>query len=633
MKSYHPTFNSNPRKYKQFITPMLARLGGDPFDDPDWVYEIKWDGYRAIAEVDGEKSRLYSRNGLSFSDEYPTVFADILAINKKMIIDGEIVALDEKGRPSFQLLQQYGQNDHVPLVYYVFDILYLDGKSVENKSLLERKELLKTLLPESETIKYCEHIAETGDDFFNAVKENGLEGMIAKRAASPYKEGARNGDWLKIKHVLTDEAIICGYTAPRNSRKFFGALILGSYENGELTYIGHTGTGFNDKALKEMHQLLQPLVTKKSPFKDVVKVNSPVTWVKPELVCNIKYTEKTAEGSRRHPVYLGLREDKAAKDVHAEERVEVTDEEPVKQRSVMKTKAPSKVELTNTDKVYWPDEGYTKGDMLDYYNTVYPYIIPYLKGRPQSLNRTPNGIKGKTFYHKDAGGNAPDWMQTHPVYSDSAEKIIDYLVINDKPSLLYVANMGCIEINPWNSTVKKPEHPDYLVLDLDPSVKNTFDEVVDCALVIKEILDRAGIDAYCKTSGSTGLHIYLPMGAKYDYDQARQFAELLASMAQEQLPGTTTLERSLSKRKKNHIYIDYLQNRRGQTLSSVYSLRPKPGAPVSTPLEWKEVKHGLNPVDFNIKNTMKRLEKKGDLFSPVLKRGLDMAKALKNLQQ
>ena len=302
---------------------MLAKLSHGPFDDPNWVFEIKWDGYRAIAEIDDKRTRLYSRNGLSFSDEYPTIFADLLGIKRKMIIDGEIAALDEKGRPSFQLLQQYGQNPNVPLVYYVFDILELDGVSVKNQTLLERKELLKEILPETDTIKYCEHIPETGIDFFNAVAKTGLEGMIAKRGNSTYKEGARNGEWLKIKHVLTDEAVIAGFTAPRNSRKFFGALILGTYEGGVLKYIGHTGTGFNDKALKEMHQLLKPLITGTNPFKEKIKVNSPVTWVRPKLVCNIKFTEKTADGNRRHPVFIGLRDDNDATDVHAEDKIEV----------------------------------------------------------------------------------------------------------------------------------------------------------------------------------------------------------------------------------------------------------------------------------------------------------------------
>lgn len=616
----------------QFIVPMLARLHDQAFDRKKWIFEIKWDGYRAIAELNGAKTRLYSRNGLSFAAKYPVVFDELTKIKKKMIVDGEIVALNEKGMPDFQLLQQYGEKE-VPLIYYVFDILSLNGKSTEDMPLIERKELLKKNLPESEVIKYCDHIAEKGKTFFNEVKKQGLEGIIAKNGQSAYAEGSRNGDWLKIKHVLTDEAVIAGYTAPRNSRKYFGALVLGTYEKGKLTYIGHTGTGFTDKILKDVYNKLQPLVTDANPFGKKVPVNTAVTWVKPELVCNLKYTEITKDGIRRHPVFMGLRVDKAAKDVHREAPVEVPESKTPKQTSkhMATTSLSKKLALTNLDKVFWPDEGYTKGDVLNYYNSVYKYIIKHIKDRPQSLKRTPNGISGPAFFHKDAGENAPEWMDTYPTYSENVHKTIDYLVCNTKDALLYIVNLGCIEINPWNSRVQSPDRPDYLVLDLDPSDKNTFDEVVACAQVIKEILEQGGAESYCKTSGSTGLHVYVPLAAKYTYEQARDFAQVIAQMAQEQLPEFTTLERSLSKRKKNHIYIDYLQNKEGATLSCAYSLRPKPGAPVSMPLEWNEVKMGLNPRDFNINNALERVEKKGDIFLPVLKKGVDIIKVLKNL--
>lgn len=679
---------------------MLAKLHDKPFDNDDWIFEIKWDGYRAIAEVNGKNSRLYSRNGLSFEKEYAVVFDELKKIKKKVVLDGEIVAFNEKGMPSFNAIQQYDAHT-TPLMYYVFDILYLNGKSLEHSPLLERKQILKDLLPESDIIKYCDHIRGKGTEFFEAMQQQGLEGMIAKRADSYYTEGARSNEWLKVKHMLTDEAVIAGYTQARGGRKYFGALILGSYENGKLKYIGHTGTGFNHKTLKAVHEKLQPLITDTNPFGEKVKVNSPVTWVHPKLVCNLKFTEVTPDGNRRHPVFMGLRNDKSPKEVTLEAPVETGDNNTANKstpdmanankaaaKASVKTKkampareqAPAKknttgkaaakkstpatagtkkniapiktnakktasppvdvslpagreVAFTNTGKIYWPDEGYTKGDVIEYYNKVYPHIIKYLKGRPESLLRTPNGIKGEAFFHKDAGENAPDWMETFPVWSDSSNKTVNYLVCNDKPSLLYMANLGCIEINPWNSTIKNPDNPDYFIMDIDPSEKNTFDQVIDCANVIKTVLDKAGVNSYCKTSGSTGLHIYVPLGAKYDYDQAKQFAEMVAQLAQEQIPDFTTLERSLSKRGKKHIYIDYLQNRRGQTLSSVYSLRPKPGAPVSTPLEWKEVKKGLHPLNFTIENIFKRIEKKGDLFAPVLGKGIDMLKAIKKLNE
>lgn len=293
----------------------------------------------------------------------------------------------------------------------------------------------------------------------------------------------------------------------------------------------------------------------------------------------------------------------------------------------------SKPGLTNLDKLYWPDEGITKGDLINYYESISSYILPYLKNRPMSLKRNPNGIRDAGFYHKDAGDIAPPWMKTAKFYAASSNKTVNYLVCNNLKSLKFIANLGCIEMNPWNSTVAKPEQPDYFVMDIDPSDKNTFEEVIETAQVVKDVCDRAGITAFCKTSGASGLHIYIPVNRKYEYDMVRDFALIIATLVHEQLPAITTLERSLSKRKKNQIYIDYLQNSRGQTLASAYSVRPRPGATVSAPLEWKEVKAGLHPSLFTIKNIKKRADKKGDLFRGVLGKGVNIPAALKKLDK
>ena len=627
--------SSNP-KFTHYIKPMLAKLHEEAFNDADWVYEIKWDGYRAIAEISKKEIKLYSRNGLSFREDYPAVYEELKKIKKDVVLDGEIVALDSEGKPAFQLIQQYAQDQSVVLCYYVFDCLYVNGKSIEDRPLLERKQILKQLLPESDVIKYCDHITEKGKAFFAAVKKQGLEGMIAKRADGIYTEGARSNEWLKVKNVIMEEAVIAGYTEPRGGRKYFGALVLGLYKKGKLEYIGHTGTGFDDKTLKAVYAQLQPLKTNKSPFSVKVAVNAPVTWVKPKLVCNLKYSEITEDGHRRHPVFMGLRIDKAAKEVHEEAKdTDVPDKQTTSDKATpmetIKNTGTKKVAFTHLDKVFWPEERYTKGDVINYYNTIYPHIINYMKDRPESLLRTPNGIADKGFFHKDAGVAAPSWVKSLPLYSESAEKDINYIICNDKPTLLYMANMGCIEMNPWNSRIKALDKPDYLVLDLDPSSENTFEQVIETANVIKEILDKAGAISFPKTSGATGIHVYVPLGAKYTYDQAKEFAHMVAMMAQEALPDFTSLERSLSKRGNHNIYIDFLQNRKGQTLSCAYSLRPKPGAPVSTPLEWKEVKKGLHPTNFTIKNIMSRIEKKGDLFSGVLLKGIDMMKCIKKL--
>jgi DNA ligase D len=297
------------------------------------------------------------------------------------------------------------------------------------------------------------------------------------------------------------------------------------------------------------------------------------------------------------------------------------------------TNKKTKPAFTNLHKLYWPGEGITKGDLISYYKTIAPFILPYLKNRPLSLKRNPNGIKDQGFYHKDAGDIAPSWMKTADIYAESTGKIVHYLVCNNVKSLLFIANLGCIEMNPWNSTTVKLDNPDYLILDIDPSDKNSFDEVIEVALVIKEILDKIKLTGYCKTSGASGMHVYIPCGRKYDYDTVRDFAKLLATMVHEQLPSSTTLERSLAKRKKDEIYVDFLQNSRGQTLASAYSVRPKPGATVSAPLEWKEVKKGLHPSQFTIKNMKKRADKKGDLFKGVLGKGVDIPAALKKMEK
>ncbi len=381
--------------------------------------------------------------------------------------------------------------------------------------------------------------------------------MIAKRADSQYVENHRTSDWLKIKFSNTEEVIICGFTEPRGSRKSFGALILGKYIDGELTYCGHTGTGFNAASLKEMYERLQKLVIKTSPFTIVPKTNMPVTWTKPELVCEIKYSEITKDGIFRHPVFITLREDKEPEEINNNSSFNEKPKEMTTKASFKKTQTAEKekeitlnkhkVKLTNQDKVYFPKDGITKGDVIEYYQSVASYILPYLKNRPLSLNRFPNGIEEQSFYQKDAGDHIPDWIKTTEVYSESNDKNIDYIYCNDKATLAYLNNLGCIDINPWNSSLPDLEHPDYLVLDLDPSTKNSFDEVIETALQVNEVLNAVSVKGYCKTSGSTGIHIYIPMGGRYDFDQVKDFAHILMKQVNEKIPKITTLERSLQK--------------------------------------------------------------------------------------
>ncbi len=643
------------KKLDRFIRPMLAKETDQPFDNTNWLFEIKWDGYRAIAEKSGKQVLLYSRNGLNFLPNYPIVARELQKIEQDAVLDGEIVVLNDDGKPDFQFLQHYSENQHRPIQYYVFDLLSLNGEDTTVLSLIDRKNLLKKLIPENEVIKFSDHIFEKGKSFFQVSGEKDLEGIMAKKIDSKYYPGKRTEDWLKIKHHKTQEAIIAGYTQPAGSRKYFGALILAAKKGNELKYIGHTGTGFNQKSLREMYELLQPLVQSKSPFNEKIKTNSPVTWIKPQLVCEVKYSEVTSDGKFRHPVFLHLRNDKTVNEINmANSKIsESASAKPPKKAanktinaektSPAKTKKASaetdkiytfgnaEIKVTNVDKVYFPEQGITKGDVVEYYISMADYILPYLKGRPESLLRHPNGITGQSFFQKDAADKAPAFVKNQMVHSESNNKEINYIVCDNVATLVYLNNLGCIEINPWHSTVKSLEYPDYLMIDIDPSEKNTFEQVIEVALTVKNILDKAGAECFCKTSGASGMHVYVPTAKKYTFEQVKDFAYIICMMANNALKNFTTLERNLQKRRNKDIYMDYLQNRRGQTIASVYSLRPKPGATVSTPLLWDEVKTGLSPKDFTIHNSLDRVKRMGDIFKGVLGKGIDIKKCLKNL--
>ena len=618
------------------LRPMLATLVKEPFDDPGWLFEIKLDGYRALAETGESGATLYSRNNLPFNRQFPQVVAALEKVGREALFDGELVIYDEKGRSHFQLLQNYQRTGAGQIIYCVFDLLYLEGKDLRTLPLVARKELLREVLPDLPQLRYVDHVPEEGRAFFELARDNGLEGIIAKRGESRYMAGRRSRDWLKIKTQLRQEAVICGFTAPRGSRKRFGALILGAWDQGELVYIGHSGGGFDEQSLREIHERLLPLVTPDCPFRQEPKTNMPVRWVKPMLVCEVAFSEWTDERVMRQPVFLGMREDKEADSVVRETGWEEPPQEgaptagkrEAQQRVVIGGR---ELKLTNLDKVFWQAEGYTKGDVVDYYQSVATFILPYLKDRPQSLYRTPHGIHGDGFYQKDVGELPPEWIRTEEIFSESNRKNITYLICQDEATLVYLANLGCIEINPWLSRVQQPDHPDYLVIDLDPE-DIPFAKVIDAALAVREVLRRAGATGYPKTSGATGIHIYVPLEARYSYDTATTFARLIATLAHGLVPEFTSLERSPSKRQKK-VYLDFLQNRRGQTLAAPYSIRPRPGAPISTPLTWDEVGPGLDPGEFTIRTILRRLEKVGDLYRGVLGTGVDLLKCVEQLEK
>jgi bifunctional non-homologous end joining protein LigD len=627
---------TQPIRSAAFIKPMLANTTEKPFDDADWIFENKYDGYRSIAVINTNDVQLFSRNQLSFTANFRPIAEELKKIGHIAVLDGEIVVENASGS-DFQLLQNYLRTAKGSLKYYVFDILSLDGNDTTNLSLLQRKELLKLLLKKQKltNIFYSEHIEGNGKSFFELAIKNKTEGIIAKKAASQYRIGQRSDEWLKIKISQQEEAIIIGITSPKNSRSYFGALLLGQYDGNELKFIGKCGSGFTQEILKELYTKLQPYFIDKSPAYQKIALRDSIQWVKPKLVAQVKFTEWTQDKHLRHPVFLGLRTDKKATEVKFENN-QTMKKKPDPQQDKKENDYDLKVgkttlHLTNQNKVYFPDDGITKGDIVNYYNEVADLILPYLKNRPQSMNRFPNGIKGPSFYQKDVDTDKiPSWLKTEALYSESNEAEIDYLICNDKATLLYMANLGCIDINPWNSTLKKVDNPDWMVIDIDPA-KEDFKEVVRTALTVKEVLDELHCPCYCKTSGATGLHVYVPLGAKYNYDTVKLFAELIAREVHARLPEITSIERSIQKR--NHkIYVDFLQNRKGQTLAAPYSVRPKPGATVSTPLEWDEVNDLLSPSLFTIKNVLERFRKKGDLWKPVLGKGADIKIILKKLE-
>jgi bifunctional non-homologous end joining protein LigD len=690
-KKVNPIPESAPEApFPETFSPMLATLVDKPFDEPGWLYEIKWDGYRAIALCNDGEVNLISRNNKSFNEKFYPIFDAVKEWNINAVVDGEIAVLNEKGISNFGSLQNWRSEADGELVYYVFDLLWLDGHDLTQLPLTERRDLLRQILPAKGSIRMSENFEASASDILEAVKGMGLEGVIAKKADSPYVPGERTRDWLKIKVNLRHEVVIGGYTVNEGTNKLFSSLLVGVYEDGVLHYTGKIGTGFNTKVQKEMMDKFKPLVTNKNPFNIEPDVNKPsrfrpnpphatVTWLKPQLVCEVSYVEVTSDGVMRHPSFEGMREDKKAKDVMREKAVKTETaiakrKTPTKAKQSTKSLTPSRssapsrekskkatpqslikpaaanerktllnpteatqakkiygyeLKFSNLNKIYWPKEKYTKRDLINYYYQVAPYILPYLKERPQSLNRYPNGIEGESFYQKDVTGKAPDWVETFP-YTTSDEKDKNYMLCNKEADLLYMVNLGCIEIHPWSSRRETPDNPDWCLIDLDPSEGNTFEQVIKVAQTTKEVLDEIGVEGYCKTSGSTGMHIYIPLKPKFTYDESQMFGRWLATQVHERIPEITSIER-IVKNRKGKLYVDFLQNRPGATLAAPYSARPKPGATVSMPLHWDEVKKGLKLKDFTIKNSMERIKREGDIFKPVLTKGIDLLKVLKQM--
>jgi bifunctional non-homologous end joining protein LigD len=647
-----------------YVSPMLCTLTKEPIDDPDYLYEIKWDGYRIISYVNNDKVVMHSRSGLNYSAKYPNIVQGLMSLDHKLIIDGEVVVLNEAGLPDFNALQNYN-GDTTPIVYYVFDIIWIDGHNVKELALTDRRRILEGLLDENETIKLSAAF-DDGPGLYEEMVKRQQEGIVAKKRESEYREGERRNNWLKIPTRKRQEFVIGGWAESDKARSF-RSLLFGAYNNGEFKWVGRSGGGYKEKEMPGILQTLKKLEIKKSPFTNRVLDTKGATihWVKPSLVANFEFADWTNSGRIRKPAtFLGFRKDKKPKDVKIEtpKKVkiieaenEVSEEKTIHKRKTRNKPAIKdknweeleklavtsedvfdidefKVNITNVEKELW--KGVTKADLIQYYYSISDLILPHLKDRPLSLHVKYNGPHAPGLYIKDMAGREPDCAdlfsdnRRHP--KSGKRNVIDYLVCNNKATLLYIVNLGCIDINPWMSRKDKPDQPDFINIDLDPTDKD-FSKVIEVALAAKEILSKYKLKSFIKTSGKTGLHIYIPVNG-IDNSFCRRYSELLGEEIHSLVPKISTIQISKDLR-GNKVLIDPSQNDYADTLASAYSVRPYHIPTVSTPLDWKEIKTGLKPSDFTIETIHKRIDKKGDIFFDALNKkwGIQNIKHLKHL--
>ncbi len=646
------------------IEPMLATLGEHPFSDPNWLFEIKWDGVRVLARMEDGALTLRSRSGSDITKSYSELGSLPQAIAaSQAIVDGEVVALDAHGHSDFERLQERmhvrapseRMVSQIPVVYFAFDLLYCDGYDLRAAPLLERKQLLQRLLHASERFRYSDHQLEHGKELFELAKETGLEGIVAKRADSPYVS-ERSAYWMKLKVTKTLDAVIGGWTESRTPALPFGSLLLGLYQGKKLRFIGHVGSGFDGKKLAEISGKLKELAASTCPFDVVPETNEKPSWVSPALVARVKFSGWTQECSLRHPVFLALREDARPADCRWENEVEPVTTTPTTVRvpqvvgRVLNTKAQieaelfkgqsetvtieldgKRVRLSNLNKVYFPESGYTKRDLLAYYYRMADSLLPFLRDRPLVLRRYPDGIKGQAFFQKDLREGIPEWFKTVPLESEERGKVIHYATAEDPASLLFLTSLGCIDHNPWSCRFADLEHPDYFFFDLDPSEGTEFPIVVTIAAALQEKLEELRLVSFLKTSGATGIHLYIPVAPVYTYEQLRTFAEIVARTVTAEHPSLVTNERTVARRPAGRILIDVQQNAHGRPLAAPYSVRAFPKAPVSTPILPRELRKSLRPETLNMKTVFARLKEKGDLWSEFWKQRQRLEQAIELL--
>ncbi len=632
-----PRRRVNPREAE----PMLAETREQPFSGPDWIFELKYDGFRLRAAREAREALLLYRSGRDAGGLYPEIARALAALPcDTVVLDGEVVVLDREGRPSFQQLQRRALLSRAPDIaraaaehpatLFAFDLLALDGFDLRPLPLRARKELLARLVPRAGPIRYADHVEERGEEFFREVRARGLEGMVAKRADAPYRPG-RSSSWVKVRVDRSDDFVIVGFTEPKGERAGFGALHLAVSTGKGFSYAGSVGSGFSGRDLAEIQERLTPRVRSTPPCSGPVPAGPGNTWVEPELTCEVRYHEWTEEGLLRQPVFLRLREDKRPEECAAPRRAEEPAASERPQGRAEARRAP-RLELTNLDKVYWPGEGITKGDLVDYHRAVAPWLLPYLRDRPLTLTRYPDGIEGKSFFQKDAPEWTPGWVRTEKIWSEDTQRDIASFVCDDLDSLLYVVNLGTIPIHVTASRIADFGRPDWLVVDLDPK-EAPFAHVVRLARRLHALCEEIGLPSFAKTTGQAGLHVLVPLGGQCTHEQARDLALVLARRLADEMPDIATLARSIAAR-GGRVYLDCLQNGQGKTIVAPFSVRPRPGATVSAPLRWSEVNARLDPRRFTIRSVPARMRRLGeDPLRPVLALKPDLVAALARLQK
>lgn len=616
------------------VKPMLA-VAGRAFSDPAWLFEIKYDGYRLLAGKDAGRVTLRSRNGRDFTHVFPEIAEAVAALPfDHFLLDGEVVVHDEQGLPSFAGLQQRGRLTRAadveraavrwPATLYAFDLLLFDDYDLRRLQLVARKQLLSELLPSVGPIRLSEHIEGAGEAMFAQLQSMGLEGLVAKRADSVYV-GRRCGDWIKVNTRTSDDFAVAGYTPPGGSRAAFGALLLVQRAADGWHYAGRVGGGFDDATITALAKRLEAATPGDAPLG--AEEERAAHWLVPEWVVEVRYKTRGENGRLRQPVFVGLREDKSPEDCWLP-----GEDKPLPEVPARRAAPEAAAQITNPDKVFWPEQGYTKLDLIEYYRAVADWLLPYLADRPLVLTRYPDGIDGKSFFQKDAPEYAPDWLRLETLWSEGSERDIRYFVIESEEGLAYIANMAAIPLHVWSARMGHLQHPDWCILDLDPKGA-PFAHVVQVARSLHKLCKAIGLPHFAKTSGSTGLHVLIPLGAKYTHEQSRTLAELLANLVVKELPEIATVQRHLDAR-DGKVYVDYLQNGHGRLLVAPFSVRPVAGATVSMPLTWPQVTARLDMHRYTLKTVPRLLTKlKSDPLHSVLSDAADLPGSLARLQE